>query len=498
MTTSNKQENRKKTTLNKRKCITTMLSTSMMLLLLMTSTVPLLIDAAAQDRRSRKMRDIALNREVRERIPWSKENEKHSDKIFFRLFRMKQETFQSLCERIKKAVGPATFKSEYYLQWLTEGEGSLTRQGILYRNCREHSGDYVSGEWKVAMALRYLSGATYFDLYLWSSINPDYTKDIVNDVIQNWFCNDGVFKINFYEDVLLHKANNDRIRREFSSKTEGIMNGCIGAVDGWLVKIRAPTMNEVPNPGKYFSRKNVYGLNIQVIVDKRKRVLWRHIGEVGSSHDSQVFHDSRLGKHLQREREYLSQQNMYIIGDSAYALRNYLLCPYDNATPKSLEDSFNYFLSSARIYVECCFGEIDRRWGILWGPIEGHLSRKKYIIDACIRLHNYIVEERELEKRGIHNEFDDIEILDQSKDEFILKSPFASSSFVRWADTLNTTLRTLQHQEENEEELRREGKILRDEIKNLLWNKGFRRPDSSLHDACVRDRHNRVVTVNEE
>ena len=45
-------------------------------------------------------------------------------------------------------------------------------------------------------------------------------------------------------------------------------------------------MKEVPNPGSYFSRKNVHGLNVQVIVDKRKRILCRHIGEVGSSHDS--------------------------------------------------------------------------------------------------------------------------------------------------------------------------------------------------------------------
>ena len=122
--------------------------------------------------------------------------------------------------------------------------------------------------------------------------------------------------INFYNNILLNKTNNERIRREFSRKTEGIVNECIGAVDGWLVKILLPTM---------------------------KRILWRHIGEVGSSHDSQVFHNSRLGRHLQQERDFLSREGLYIIGDSTYTLRNYLFCPNDNAAPKLSEDTFNTF-----------------------------------------------------------------------------------------------------------------------------------------------------------
>ena len=46
----------------------------------------------------------------------------------------------------------------------------------------------------------------------------------------------------------------------------------------------------------------------------------------------------------------------------------------DNVYPQTSEDIFNYFL---------CFGEIDRRWGILWSPMEGNLDRKKFIVDSC-------------------------------------------------------------------------------------------------------------------
>ena len=85
---------------------------------------------------------------------------------------------------------------------------------------------------------------------------------------------------------------------------------------------------------------------------------------------------------------------LYLIGDSAYALRPFLLCPYDKAEPGSAEDVFNFMLSSNRIFVECAFGEIDARFGIFWRPLQFDLCRHRFIIDACLRLHNFIVDFR--------------------------------------------------------------------------------------------------------
>ena len=61
----------------------------------------------------------------------------------------------------------------------------------------------------------------------------------------------------------------------------------------------------------------------------------------------------------------------------------------------SAEDNFNYFHSSSRICIECTFGEIDQRWGILWRPLRFSMKHNTQIIDACIRLHNFIVDFRE-------------------------------------------------------------------------------------------------------
>ena len=90
---------------------------------------------------------------------------------------------------------------------------------------------------------------------------------------------------------------------------------------------------------------------------------------MGSSHDSPCFHESKLGKYLEEHAEELKGKGIFLIGDSAYSLRSYLLTPYDNPGSGTAKDNFNFFQSSCRIYVECCFGEIDRRWGILWRPL---------------------------------------------------------------------------------------------------------------------------------
>ena len=113
-------------------------------------------------------------------------------------------------------------------------------------------------------------------------------------------------------------------------------------------------------------------------------MLWHAIGQKGSLHDSKVFNESQLGQYLLSIADDLCAKGLYIVGNSAYALRLYLLALYDNATPGSKEDTFNYYLSSNRIYVECAFGEIDRRWGIFWRPLEGALENQKYTIDYDI------------------------------------------------------------------------------------------------------------------
>jgi hypothetical protein len=64
---------------------------------------------------------------------------------------------------------------------------------------------------------------------------------------------------------------------------------------------------------------------------------------------------------LLAKSRYLASKGWFIIGDSAYSLCQFLITPFDNVRHGLAEDNFNFFQSSARIYVECAFSEIDAR-----------------------------------------------------------------------------------------------------------------------------------------
>jgi hypothetical protein len=77
---------------------------------------------------------------------------------------------------------------------------------------------------------------------------------------------------------------------------------------------------------------------------------------------------------------------------SSYAIKSFLIPPFNDVVHGTAEDNFNFFHSSARIAVECAFGEIELRWGILRRPLQCSLAHNCQIIDACMRLHNFIME----------------------------------------------------------------------------------------------------------
>ena len=91
----------------------------------------------------------------------------------------------------------------------------------------------------------------------------------------------------------------------------------------------------------------------------------------------------------------LVRKGYHFIADFAYGIKSFLHTPYDNGAHGSMEDNYNFFHSSSRICVECCFGEIDLWFGIFWRPLKFSLKFNYHVIDACFRLHNFIVKHRE-------------------------------------------------------------------------------------------------------
>ena len=137
---------------------------------------------------------------------------------------------------------------------------------------------------------------------------------------------------------------------DFSCGSKGVINGCIGALDGWIFKIIKPRNSDgVHNPSSLFSWKGFFGINAQAIVDKKKRILYRSIQHSGEEHDSTAFKNSRFYKWLVGNWLMLGRHGFYFVGDSAYSLKSFLLTPYDNVMHGSHEDNYNFFHSSSSI-----------------------------------------------------------------------------------------------------------------------------------------------------
>ena len=235
---------------------------------------------------------------------------------------------------------------------------------------------------------------SYLDIAALYCCGYTYTYEIFHYTLRHWINNDEVIKfpgLQYFDNVVEMKNNATKFQQ--TGTHGGIISGCIGAIDGWLVKIRRPRTNDLAGHiASYFSRKGFYALNVQVLVNKDKSIIWRSIKCKGSEHDSTAFKKTELHNTLLHKFNDLLDLGLYIVGDSAYAIRSFLLTPFDNARPQSPEDGFNYHQLTCQIWVECAFGEIDMRWGIFWRPLQFSLQNNIQVIDAAMRLHNFLID----------------------------------------------------------------------------------------------------------
>lgn len=156
----------------------------------------------------------------------------------------------------------------------------------------------------------------------------------------------------------------------------------VGVIDCTHVAIRRPHINE----HVYVNRKNFHSINVQAICDAKMRftnvvVLWP-----GSTHDSFVWEQCAI------KNQFLNGEHGdgYLIGDSGYALRPYLITPLPE--PIDLrERNFNFAIKRTRVLIECAFGILKSRFRCLdksGGSMQLYASKASTVIQACLVLHN--------------------------------------------------------------------------------------------------------------
>ncbi|CAM9469835.1 unnamed protein product, partial [Chrysoparadoxa australica] len=181
------------------------------------------------------------------------------------------------------------------------------------------------------------------------------------------------------------------LARGFKARSSnGVMDKCIGAVDGMLVRIRVPTLKDTPTPVRYYSgHKKFCGINLQAICDHNCRFLGMDMREPGSVNDRKAWEHSGIDDWLSKLPD-----GYYLVGDAAYPLGEHLLTPFKGNVCSS-QDTYNYYQSQTRMPIEQAFGMLSQKWAILKKPICFKLGRVPSVVHVLLRLHNWCIDHRQ-------------------------------------------------------------------------------------------------------
>ena len=323
-----------------------------------------------------------------------------SDRTFKRKYRVSKRTFSEILEKIKPSI---------------EGRPRDHR-------CFNGSAGKVDTDIKLACALRQLSGGSYLDVHSECGVSISTYYKAVWEVFE---AIDDAYDISFplprpsdsQGEKTAKVQELGRLARGFQRKsTNGVIGGCVGAIDGLLVKIPKPPL-PVQNPARFMSRKKFFALNVQAICDSNTKFLWLDVHAPGSTGDRLAFYTTQLSHDL---KEHGLPKGHFIVGDAAYELSEYMLTPYPGRLGHGLtedEDSvrllslhcfsrslfslaharksrvqFNYYQSQLRIQVERSFGFLVRRFGIFWRSNSAPLDRVALTVAVAAKVHNVAVD----------------------------------------------------------------------------------------------------------
>jgi hypothetical protein len=250
---------------------------------------------------------------------------------------------------------------------------------------RRRSAEAIYPEMVVGVGIRYLAGGSYDD-------------------IMNTF---GLSKSGFYYarkrfikavigckalDIKLptHASEWEVIRKGFASRSSNqVVTGCVGAIDGFFQPTICPTYVESDGyPRAYYSgHYQSTGLNCQAICDAQLRFLFFAVIAPGQTNDAVAYEHTMLHDTIEK-----FAPGAFIAGDAAYILTEHLLVPFTGTAKQDPDkDSYNFYLSQLRIRIEMSFGLMTTKWRILRRKLESTLVWSSKIIEACARLHNYVL-----------------------------------------------------------------------------------------------------------
>eukprot|EP00762_Andalucia_godoyi_P008140 ANDGO_07439.mRNA.1 hypothetical protein len=167
------------------------------------------------------------------------------------------------------------------------------------------------------------------------------------------------------------------------------LDGCVGIIDGTMFKIRKPSRQYEPEAKRYYHHKDKWCVGAQLIIDAHGTITQALYGYPGAIHDTNAYHAMSAFAH----RNEMVANGFYLLADSGYPCRGYLMCPFDIDELKGPNvDSrikYNDFISSRRCLVERVIGELKERFRILSQRSDVRdLQLFRGVICASIVIHN--------------------------------------------------------------------------------------------------------------
>ena len=164
---------------------------------------------------------------------------------------MTRPCFHLLCQQIISYTGESGFKSEAYI------DAFLKDKCQMYKALCKTTAGYVSGEVKLAVTLRLLAGGDAYDLGVIFDIDPDWITKIMYEVLLKWIIPSDIGMMNMTKYLGDDEAM-EKVSIGFSQRSNGVLKGAIGALDGWLVRIVRPSWlrDRVKNPTTFFRAKD--------------------------------------------------------------------------------------------------------------------------------------------------------------------------------------------------------------------------------------------------
>ena len=221
---------------------------------------------------------------------------------------------------------------------------------VIYNS---RSGQPMFVELVVAIGLRWLAGGTYQEIEDVFGVSTTEAYRSRNKFI------DAVLNCDQLQIRLPTTVNEwEEVRKGFESKSSGgVINGCVGAIDGFFQRTLMPRKKDCANnQTAYFSgHYEHYGVNCLGICDVEGRYLFFCVASPGKTNDAMSFVNA--GCH-----EILNDMpaGIYFVGDVAFELSEKLITPFTGSQRANpLNDSFNFYFIQARIRIEISFARLS-------------------------------------------------------------------------------------------------------------------------------------------